>query len=73
MWPDGSTGADNAGSGSGTGDSIETVRAASAVALLAAIGEVQNHEEGHVVGACVRAESFLASWRDELPFGRPIA
>lgn len=29
--------------------------------------------EGPYLGACRRAESFLASWLDELPFGRPLA
>ncbi len=31
------------------------------------------HEGGAFLGACRAAEAFLASWRDELPFGRPLA
>lgn len=30
------------------------------------------HEEGAVLGACRAAEEFILSWRDDLPFGRPI-
>ena len=30
------------------------------------------HPNGAVFGACERAEAFLATWLDELPFGRPI-
>lgn len=31
------------------------------------------HPEGAYLGACAAAEEFLRSWRDELPFGRPLA
>ena len=37
------------------------------------IGEVTTHDDGPLLGACLRAEAFLGTWRDELPFGRPIA
>lgn len=37
-----------------------------------AIAEVLGHERGPVLAACERAEAFLLTWRDELPFGRPI-
>ena len=37
------------------------------------IDEVRGHGEGPVMGACLRAEAFLRTWRDELPFGRPLA
>jgi hypothetical protein len=37
------------------------------------LGEVLDHEQGPLLGACLRAEAFLRSWRDELPFGRPLA
>ncbi|MBC8364263.1 MAG: hypothetical protein H8E59_04625 [Actinobacteria bacterium] len=36
------------------------------------VAEVLDHPEGPVLGACERAEAFLGSWQDELPFGRPI-
>jgi glutamate dehydrogenase (NAD(P)+) len=31
------------------------------------------HEEGPYLGACHRAEEFLRSWQDAVPFGRPLA
>jgi hypothetical protein len=31
------------------------------------------HPEGAYLGACALAEDMLGSWRDELPFGRPLA
>ena len=38
----------------------------------AVLAEVLDHADGPVLGACERAEAFLGSWQDELPFGRPI-
>jgi len=35
--------------------------------------EVLDHPNGPLLGACIRAEAYLATWRDELPFGRPLA
>lgn len=32
-----------------------------------------SHAEGPYLGACERAETFLRTWQDELPFGRPLA
>ena len=32
-----------------------------------------SHAEGPYLGACERAETFLLTWQDELPFGRPLA
>ncbi len=46
---------------------------AAAVAIDAALLDVLAHDDGPLLGACYRAEAFLASWRDELPFGRPLA
>ncbi len=37
------------------------------------VADVVGHGDGPVLGACERAEAFLASWLDELPFGRPMA
>ncbi len=31
------------------------------------------HDDGVLIGACVQAEAFMGTWRDELPFGRPLA
>jgi hypothetical protein len=41
--------------------------------VAAALHEVVDHDLGPVLGACHRAESFLGTWRSELPFGRPLA
>ncbi|MGZ4715463.1 MAG: hypothetical protein ACXWCB_02050 [Acidimicrobiales bacterium] len=46
---------------------------AAAVAIDAALLDVLAHDDGPLLGACYRAEAFLATWRDELPFGRPLA
>lgn len=32
-----------------------------------------DHPDGPFLAACYEAESFLATWQDELPFGRPLA
>lgn len=37
------------------------------------IDAVIDHEHGPLLGACFAAEVFLATWTDELPFGRPLA
>ena len=37
------------------------------------IGDVTGHADGPILGACERAEAFLAGWLDDLPFGRPMA
>lgn len=34
--------------------------------------EVLAHPEGPFLGACYRAEAFLGTWLDQLPFGRPL-
>ncbi len=35
--------------------------------------EFAGHEDGPFLAACFAAESYLSSWQDELPFGRPLA
>ncbi|MCB0993946.1 MAG: hypothetical protein KDB21_02565 [Acidimicrobiales bacterium] len=51
----------------------EAVAADAVGAIERVIDEVRGHGEGPVMGACLRAEAFLRTWRDELPFGRPLA
>ena len=41
--------------------------------ILLSVGELADHPEGHYLGACYAAESFLRTWQEELPFGRPLA
>ena len=55
------------------GDTVESVTARTTELVEAVTGEVLGHEDGPLVGACLRAEAYLATWRDTLPFGRPIA
>jgi len=35
--------------------------------------EFTAHADGPLLAACYRAEEFLSSWQDSLPFGRPLA
>lgn len=56
----------------GTDDAAAVVADASA-AISAVLDEAAGHEDGAFLGACQRAETFLSTWRDELPFGRPLA
>jgi hypothetical protein len=37
------------------------------------LSETADHDDGPVLGACHRAESFLTTWRPAVPFGRPMA
>jgi len=47
---------------------------ASVLELLPALTEqVIGNDDIAVLEACYRAESFLKTWRDEMPFGRPFA
>ena len=57
------------------GDAVtpEGVRAAALEAIANLVSETAGHPEGAFLGACHHAESFLRTWRDELPFGRPLA
>lgn len=43
-----------------------------AATLAELTGKAMEHDEGPVLGACIMAEDFLATWCDDLPFGRPI-
>ena len=57
------------------GDAVtaEVVEAAALEAIANLVRETAGHPEGAFLGACDHAESFLRTWRDELPFGRPLA
>lgn len=55
------------------GVDAEALRETAADTVGGIIGEVSGHDDGPLLGACLRAEAFLATWRDDLPFGRPIA
>ena len=51
-------------------DSIET---AITELLSTLTSQIVGQDDMAILEACHRAESFLATWRDELPFGRPFA
>ncbi|QGG96144.1 hypothetical protein [Actinomarinicola tropica] len=54
-------------------DTPDAAVAAAEAWVAATVREVMSHDEGPVLGACYAAEAFLSTWRDELPFGRPLA
>ncbi len=57
-----------------TGDaSVESIIGSATDAVTTAIDEAAGHEHGAFLGACHRAEEFLRTWRETLPFGRPLA
>ena len=53
-----------------TDDNIRREIASTVAALMA---DALESEDGPFLGACYGAESFLTTWQDELPFGRPLA
>ena len=55
------------------GDEPAAIEAAAVASITGAVDEVANHPDGHTLGACYRAEAFLSTWQDKLPFGRPMA
>lgn len=60
MWPD-----DDATAASVEADAV--------AAITDLMDELQSHADGPLLAGCYKAEAFLATWRDELPFGRPLA
>jgi hypothetical protein len=48
-------------------------RAEATTAITEVLAEVAGHADGPLLGACLRAEAFLGTWRPSLPFGRPLA
>ena len=58
-----------------TGDAVtpEAIAAAAVAAVEGLVRETAGHPEGAFLGACHHAENFLATWQEQLPFGRPLA
>lgn len=54
-------------------DGLEEIRDTVTRRISGVLTEVREHEDGSLLAACYRAESFLRSWCDALPFGRPLA
>lgn len=60
MWPhDGASAA-----------SVESLAISTITDLM---GDLVGHEDGPLMAACYKAEAFLATWCETLPFGRPLA
>ena len=55
------------------GETSSDVIASASSMISEALAESSKHEDGLFLGACYRAESFLASWHDTKLFGRPLA
>ena len=55
------------------GDVVAPDAAAAATLVDDVLRQVLDHPLGPLLGACESAEAFLLTWRDSLPFGRPIA
>lgn len=51
----------------------ESVITDAAGAIAEIVRDSLGHTEGPLLGACYRAEAFLGTWQDPLPFGRPLA
>ena len=57
-----------------TGDPApEAIAADAAAKITASLEEIADHPDGLFLAAAYRAESFLATWQESLPFGRPLA
>ena len=57
-----------------TGDpSPDAIAADAGAQITASLEEIADHPDGLFLAAAHRAESFLATWQDSLPFGRPLA
>lgn len=55
------------------GDDPTVIETEAIASITAAVDEVNDHPDGHTLAACYRAEAFLSTWQDTLPFGRPMA
>jgi len=53
--------------------SIDELRPIVVDRVGAVVAQVLESDDGPLLGACYRAEAYLRSWRDSLPFGRPLA
>ena len=55
------------------GEPVNADAASAATLVETALRGVIDHPLGPLLGACEQAEAFLLTWRETLPFGRPIA
>lgn len=54
-------------------DDPDAVRSRVVDGVRAIVDDTLDHADGMFLGACHRAEAFLGTWQDTLPFGRPLA
>jgi hypothetical protein len=52
--------------------SVDDVVTAVGTKVTDVLRAARDHEDGPTMGACIAAEDYLRTWRDELPFGRPL-
>lgn len=57
----------------GSSGSTDELRATVVDRIAGVVGDVLGHDDGPLLAACYRAEGFLATWQESLPFGRPLA
>jgi len=56
-----------------SGAGADQLRDQATAAVVEAMIEAAAHPDGLFLGACARAEGFLGTWTETLPFGRPLA
>lgn len=56
-----------------TATTTDAMRAEVAEKVAAVVAEIKDHEDGPLLGGCYHAESYLSTWQETLPFGRPLA
>lgn len=57
----------------GSAGTDDELRATVVDRISAVVDDVLAHDDGPLLAACYRAEAFLATWQESLPFGRPLA
>jgi hypothetical protein len=50
----------------------DALRLATGNTVSVILDEVGGHEQGSYLGACHKAEAFMSTWMEKLPFGRPL-
>ena len=54
-------------------DTTDAVRAEVADKVGSVVAGIMGHDDGPLLAGCYQAESFLLTWQEQLPFGRPLA
>ena len=52
--------------------SHDELRSSTSSAVAALVEETAQHADGGFMAACYKAEAFMKTWQDTLPFGRPL-